>query len=287
MDRAVREVAQNTGTTHRAVKDLEEKFRSHMDDLMDTDETRNMLTRLKGECSEKDEQIKMMLKSTISILRNMDTAAKADIDRTWADIKKAREKLNEEETKQEKRVAAMIAQGKLKLTNRFEKLTKEYDRSYAERRKGLEDEGIRIKAEMKQLAATVEAQSKSFEAQSEELNTTLDQFDHWKRIAGSYKQEKQHLERELQVIKDGLALESKRVFVCALTLFDSKQTFANIYFSIERLFLTYLHDIGGKVGVLSRSPTASEPATTPERQQIHRGVLAKHGIDSLRELSAA
>ena len=205
---AVQEVVQNMGTTHRAIKDLEEKFRSHMDDLMDTDETRNMLTRLKGECSEKDEQIKM-LKSAITILRNMDTAAKADIDRTWAEIKKSREKLNEEETKQEKRVAAMIAQDKLKLTYEFEKLTKEYDKSYAERRKELEDEGIRMKAEQKQLTATVDTQRKSLEAKSKELKVALELSDHWKRIAESYKQEKQHLERELQVIKDGLALESK------------------------------------------------------------------------------
>lgn len=205
---AVREVVQNMGTTHRAIKDLEDKFRSHVDDLMDTDETRNMLTRLKGECREKDDQIKM-LENTIAILRSVDSKAKADIDQSWAEIKKSREKLNEDEIKQEKRVAAMIAQDKLKLTNEFEKLTKEYDRSYAERRKELEDEGIRMKAEQKQLAATVEAQRKSFEAQSEKLNRALDQCDHWQRITESYKQEKQHLERELQVIKDGLALESK------------------------------------------------------------------------------
>jgi hypothetical protein len=162
-----------------------------MDDLIDTDRTRNMLTRLKGECSEKDKQIKM-LKSTVTILRNMDIAAKADIDRTWAEIKKSREKLNEEEIKQEKKVAAIIAQDKLKLTNEFEKLTKEYDRSYTERRKELEGEGIRMKAEQKQLTAIVDVQRKSFEAQSAELNNTLDQYDHWKRIAELYKQEKQH-----------------------------------------------------------------------------------------------
>lgn len=193
---AVDKVVQNMGATNRAIKELEERFKSHMDDLMDTDETRNILTRLKGESSEKDEQIKM-LKSTVTILRNMDIAAKADIDRTWAEIEKSRGKLNEEEVKQEKRVAAMIAQDKLKLTNEFEKLTKEYDRSYAERRKELEDEGIRMKAEQKQLTAKVDAQRKSFETQSAQLNNALDQFDHWKRIAESYKQEKQHLEREL------------------------------------------------------------------------------------------
>jgi len=64
---------------------------------------------------------------------------------------------SKEETKQEKRVAVMIAQDKLKLTNRFEKLIQEYDRSYAERRKELENEGMRMKAEQKHLTATVDA----------------------------------------------------------------------------------------------------------------------------------
>lgn len=205
---AVQDVVQNMEATHRAIKDLENKFRSHMDDLMDTDQTRNMVTRLKGECSDKDEQIKT-LKGTITTLRGIDTEARVDIDRVWAEIKKSREKLIEEETKQEKRVAAMIAQDKLKLTNEFERLTKEYDRSYAERRKELEDEGTRMKVEQKQLAATLEAQRRSLEAQSEELSIAHDQCDHWKRITDSYKQEKQQLERELQGVKDGLALESK------------------------------------------------------------------------------
>jgi hypothetical protein len=64
---AVREVVQNIGATHRAIKDLEDRFRSHMDDLMDTDETRHTLSRLKGECSEKEEQI-TMLENTTSLL---------------------------------------------------------------------------------------------------------------------------------------------------------------------------------------------------------------------------
>jgi hypothetical protein len=76
------------------------------------------------------------------------------------------------------------------LTNEFEKLTKEYDRSYAERRKELEDEGIGMKAEKKQLMATVEAQSKTFEAQSKKLNGALEQCDLWKRATESFKQDR-------------------------------------------------------------------------------------------------
>jgi predicted nucleic acid-binding Zn-ribbon protein len=164
------------GATHHTINDLEEKFKSHMDDLVDMDETRNMLTRLEGECNEKDEQIKM-LEGTIATLRSMDSRAKADIDQSWAEIKKTRETLDKEESKQEKRVIAVIAQDRLKLKNEFEKLTKEYDRSYADRRKELEDEGIRMKAEKKQLVMTVEGQSKSLEAQSKKLNVALEQCD--------------------------------------------------------------------------------------------------------------
>jgi chromosome segregation ATPase len=207
-NQAVREVVQSMVATHRAINDLEEEFKSHMDDLGGMDETRNMLTRLKGECSEKDVQIKM-LESTVATLRSMDSKAKADIDQSWAEIKKTRDKLDEDEIKQEKRVAAMIAQDRLKLTNEFERLTKEYDRSYAERRKELEEESSRMKAEKKQLVATVEAQSKTFEAQSKKLKDAVDQCDIWKRATESFKQEKQHLKKELQVIKEELALNPK------------------------------------------------------------------------------
>lgn len=40
---------------------------------IDMDESRNMLTMLKGECSEKDDEIKM-LENTITTLRSMDTS---------------------------------------------------------------------------------------------------------------------------------------------------------------------------------------------------------------------
>jgi hypothetical protein len=85
----------------------------------------------------------------------------------------------------------------------------EYDRSYAERRQKFEDEGIRMKAVKKQLVATVEAQSKTFEAQSKKLNDTVEQCDLWKRATESFKQEKQRLGKELQVIKEELALNPK------------------------------------------------------------------------------
>jgi hypothetical protein len=50
----------NIGTAYRVIKNLEGKFRSYIDDLVDTDRTRNLLTTLKGEFSKKDEQIKML-----------------------------------------------------------------------------------------------------------------------------------------------------------------------------------------------------------------------------------
>ena len=48
------------GTSYRAINALEEEFKSHVGDLVDMDETRNMLTRLQGACSENDNQIKML-----------------------------------------------------------------------------------------------------------------------------------------------------------------------------------------------------------------------------------
>jgi hypothetical protein len=94
------------------------------------------------------------------------------------------------------------------------------------------------------------------------LNGALEQCDLWKRVTESFKKVKQHLEKELQMIKKELAL--KIIFVCVLDLFtanrkillltkDSKKTFANMYCSIEGLFLKYFHDIDSKVDVLFRS----------------------------------
>lgn len=205
---AVQEAVESMGTTHRTIKGLEDKFRSHMDELSNTDETRIMLTRLKEECSEKEERINK-LKGTIETLRSMDTEAKAEIDRAWAEIKKSRQKLNEEENKQEKRVAAMIAEEKLTLTNEFDKLMMDHGISHAKRTKELEDTKTRMNVEQEKLVAALDAQEKTFEAQSQKLNTARDDCDHWKRITESYKRDTQRLERELQVLKDGLALESQ------------------------------------------------------------------------------
>jgi hypothetical protein len=40
----------------------------------------------------------------------MDTTAKDDMDRSWAEMEKSREKLDEEKVKQHRMVAAMIGQ---------------------------------------------------------------------------------------------------------------------------------------------------------------------------------
>lgn len=205
---AVQEVVESMGTTYRKIKGLEDKFTSHMDELSNTDETRIMLTRLKEECSEKEEQINK-LRGTIETLRSMDTEAKTEIARAWAEIKKSRQKLNEEETKQEKRVAAMIAEEKLTLTNEFDKLMVNHGISHAKRTKELEDAKTRMNVEQEKLVATLETQKKTFEAQSQELKAARDDCDHWKRVTESYKRDTQGLERKLQVLKDGLALESQ------------------------------------------------------------------------------
>jgi chromosome segregation ATPase len=263
---AVRNVVQNMGATHHAIQSLEEAFKSHIDDLISMDETRNTLATLKGECSEKDDRIKN-LEIAVEALRDMDSKAKAEIDQSWAEIKKTKEKLGEDETKLEKRIAVKIAQEKLKLTGEIEKLAKDHDRSYTERRRELETECVQLKAEKKQLELIVNKQREDLEARSKELNGAVEQHDLWKTSSKLLKQEKQDLEKELQMMKEELALNSKPKEYLYVSPFhsanrkprlltkDSKRDFAGIYCSIERLSWKYFHNIDGKVKVLLLSYT--------------------------------
>jgi chromosome segregation ATPase len=204
----VRKAVQSMGATHRAIHSLEEEFKSHMDDLINMDETRNMLSRLKGECSEKDDRIKQ-LESAVDTLRGMDSKARAEIDQSWVEIKKIKAKLSEDETKLGKRIAVEMAQERLKLTGEIEKLAKDHDRSYTERRRELETESVQLKAEKKQLELEVAEQRKHVDALSKELSLAIEGRDLWQTSSRSLKKENQELEKKLQMQTEELALNSK------------------------------------------------------------------------------
>lgn len=216
---AVREVIQSMGVTHRAINDLEDRFKSYMDDLLDVDETKNTLIELKGECSEKDNQIKV-LESTIDTLRSMDSKEKAHIDQNWAEIQTKTAELKEEKLKQDKRNAAITAEDRLKLQNDFEERTTKHDRDHRERTKKLQDEFARgkedmhrtvsdLKTENQKLVATVEEQENSIKVLSKKLEDVLKECDAWKRATDSVKQEKQEVDKKLQMIREEFALDSR------------------------------------------------------------------------------
>src|ERR1700722_2434882 len=54
---AVDKTVQSMGAAHQAIRDLQDKFTSHVDDLRMMEETKNSLRQLEEECVEKDREI--------------------------------------------------------------------------------------------------------------------------------------------------------------------------------------------------------------------------------------
>jgi chromosome segregation ATPase len=216
---AVSETVQSMGAAHRTIKELQDKFISHMDDLKMMEETRNRLNQLEEKCREKDKEI-MRQESTITTLTNIGQKTKAKIERKEADLEKERREIDLEKAKQEKRVTVATAEERLKLENEFKKLLTEHGQSYDKRKEELEDEFMKqkddnnrrvtaLEAKKKQLWTTVEEQKRTIEVQVEKLEKTTEQCDVLERAKDSVKRDKQAREMELQMIKKEFALNPK------------------------------------------------------------------------------
>ncbi|ELR08574.1 hypothetical protein GMDG_03269 [Pseudogymnoascus destructans 20631-21] len=127
------------GATNCAIKDLQLKFASHRDELAKMDEIMDTLTVLEKERQEMDTQI-MRQENTITTLTTMDMKREANIVEREKELDKREKELDQEKVKQEKRVAAVMAEERLKLKNEYTELMKQVVQSCDERRKELEDE---------------------------------------------------------------------------------------------------------------------------------------------------
>ena len=216
---AVSETVRSMGAAHRAIKDLQDKFTSYMDDLSMMEETRNRLNQLGEECRDKDEELRRQ-KNTITILTSMDQKTKAKIECKQAEIEKEKQELEQEKAKQEKRVSVAMAEERLKLRNEFEKLLTLYSQSYDKRKEELEDEFAKQKdennkrvtaaeAERNKLWTTVEKQKRTIQVQVEKLEKTTEQCDVLERAKDSVKRDKQAREAELEMMKKEFALSPK------------------------------------------------------------------------------
>lgn len=216
---AISEAVQNMGAAHQAIKDLQNKFMLHRDDLLMLEETRKRLDQLEDECSAKDEELRRQ-ENTITTLTRMDQKTKAEIERKAAEIEKEKQDLDQEKAKQEKRVSVAIAEERHKLQVEFEKLLTQHGDSNKKRKEELEDEFARkrdgndkrvtmLEAENEQLSTTVRQQKMTIEAQVKQLAKVTEQCDVLERAKDSVKRDKQAREKELEIMKQEFALSSK------------------------------------------------------------------------------
>jgi chromosome segregation ATPase len=234
---AISEATEKLGIANRAISDLQGKFKLHMDDLRTMDETINRLKQLESSGRVKDEEI-TRLNHTITTLREMDGKTKAMADQKMAEIEKKKEELDQDKAKQEKRFTATIAEEKLKFQTELQKFTEEQSQTYKKRRADLEDEfSQKTKAndktitelanEKKQLQKALEEQKKAMEEQrttmkieleerntamkfqSKKLDEYIDQCDLLRRAKDSFKSDKLAREKELEMMKEEFALNSK------------------------------------------------------------------------------
>lgn len=263
---AVRETVHSLGTANQAINDLQGIFASHMKELAAVDETKNKLTQLEEAYKEREEEIEKQ-ENTITTLTKIDQKVKANIERRAAELQQKEDQLDQEKSKQERRVTMATAEERLKLKNQYEQLMKEQGRSYDDRRKELENEfsqkrdennklATALMAEKQELLAAVDKQNMLIEVQTENLKQTTEQCDTLKRAKDSVKMEMRDRERELAMMKEELGLNSKpEEYLYSIQTLpsyfiltgSSKQKFSEIYRLIRGISLKYFHDIEKKV----------------------------------------
>ena len=80
---------------NRVIKVLQDKFKSHMDDIKDIEKTRDRLSQLEKMCSEKDEEIKRQ-GYTITTLTNMSGSNEQEMELQRKVIEKEKQELDQE-----------------------------------------------------------------------------------------------------------------------------------------------------------------------------------------------
>lgn len=216
---AVGETVQSMGAAHRAIKDLQDKFKLHIDDLAMIEEMRDRLDQLEETCKERGDEIKVQ-ENAITTLRKIDAKSKITIEHEKAVIEKGKQALEEEKIKLGKRVTTMIAEERHKLEDEVERCLAGHRQSHDKRMKELEDEFARqrdknngtvtaLEANNERLLATVEEQERTIEAQRKELAKNLEQYDVVERAKDSFKADMLAREAELKTIKEEFALSSR------------------------------------------------------------------------------
>lgn len=216
---AVTGTVQSMGAAHKAIKDLQERFKSHEDDLKMMEQTRETLKRQEKECEEKDEQIRKQT-DAITILSNMNVKYKQGFEEEMKKIEQEKQELEREKAKSEKRVVATMAEERGKLRGEFEKLINTHGQSHDKRKKELEaefallmDENnrrvIALDSDNKRLVTTMEEQRVANVALSLKLEKSTEYCDVLERAKDSIRNEKLAQEKEFKLMKMEFALSQK------------------------------------------------------------------------------
>jgi hypothetical protein len=105
-----------------------------MNDLRMMEETKECFRQLKEECSKKDGEIRRQA-DTITTLSSMKRRIEEKIERQKEEIEQEKQKRKEDKAKSGKKVAAAVAEEKLKLGAEFDKLLTEHGQSYNKSKK--------------------------------------------------------------------------------------------------------------------------------------------------------
>ncbi|OBT82963.1 hypothetical protein VE02_08464 [Pseudogymnoascus sp. 03VT05] len=183
------------------------------------DEIMGKLAVLEKECEEKDNEI-VKQDHTITTLTTRNEKREANIVGREKELDWKEKELDQERVKQEKRVAAVKAEERLKLENEYNQLTQEAAQSCDKRKNELEDEYARAKVlndrrvtaletKKQQLLHTMDEEKRRAKAHSEMLEQSTEQCDVLERAIGSVKNDMRVLEKELERIKKDFALNSQ------------------------------------------------------------------------------
>jgi chromosome segregation ATPase len=208
----VSETVQSMEAAHQKIKDLQEMFMSHLDDLENMEETKNKLMQLEEQCSKQE--------NAIIILTNMKRKSEQSIEQERQEIEIERTELEQEKEKLDKRVTTSIAEEKLKFKSELDELLLKHGQSHEKRRTELEEEFAKKKEENdrrvaaleaanQQLSATVKQLKEKIVSQTKELEDSVEQCDLLKRAKDSIKKEKVDLDTELKMVKKEFSLSLK------------------------------------------------------------------------------
>jgi chromosome segregation ATPase len=223
---AASEAIQHMSETHKAIRTLSDLYTKHVRDIEEISKIQERCNELETQCGKKDELIKRQ-KGTIITLKELSRDMEEEFEQNRAEIGKEREDLEAEKKKfdkqketVEKRAKAQEAEQKSKQDKELEKLKAEQDKHYKILKEKLEqdvkkqEDEIRkrltdLETDNRTLSEELNAQKEKVEEQQVKLAIAKDDYDDLKRLKNSFKDEKEKLKEQLDMIESEFALNGQ------------------------------------------------------------------------------